>query len=154
MPETANQIDGRIAVSDIILHRNGNYRSFILFFFYRSVSFYLTVKSFLTDFAFFFFFFLAKILSLLPVLIQNESLIGVIYKIKSFLHHFPSSFGHCYVYGTPAIAHVSGFVMYTKLLPFKGKSSTELNTLQLDDKDLTTNNICEAHKFFKWLTHW
>ena len=69
MPETVNHIDGRTAVSDIILHWNGNYRSFISFFII-----YLTVKSFLTDFE-----------SppppppdLSPVLMQNESLIGVI----------------------------------------------------------------------------
>ena len=32
MPETADRVDGRTAVSNIILHRNGNYRSFTLFF--------------------------------------------------------------------------------------------------------------------------
>ena len=39
MPETADRIDDRTAVSDIISHRNGNYRSFILFIFYHSLSF-------------------------------------------------------------------------------------------------------------------
>ena len=38
MPETADRIDGRTAVSDIISHRNGNYR-FLIFFFYHCLSF-------------------------------------------------------------------------------------------------------------------
>ena len=38
----------------------------------------------------------------------------------SFLHHFPSSFGRCSVYGTPAVARVSCFVPYTELPPFEG----------------------------------
>ena len=73
MPETADRIDGRTAVSDVILHRNGNYRSFI-FFFLSFFIIYLTVKQFLTDFFFFFFFTKNLSLSLSPVLIQNGSL--------------------------------------------------------------------------------
>ena len=57
MPETANRIDGRTAVSDIFSYRNGNYISFILLFFLLFFIIYLTVKWFLTDFDFFFFFF-------------------------------------------------------------------------------------------------
>ena len=37
--------------------------------------------------------------------------------MKSFLHHFPLLFGHCSVYGTPAVAHVSGFVFLYMELP-------------------------------------
>ena len=59
MPETADRIDGRTAVLDIISHRNGSYRSFIFFFF-------------------FFFIVLYHLLDLSPVRKQNESLISVI----------------------------------------------------------------------------
>ena len=62
---------GRTAVLDISSHRNGEYRSFI-FYFLSFFIIYLTVKWFLTNFDFFFFF-----SSLSPVLIQNGSFIGV-----------------------------------------------------------------------------
>ena len=39
MPESVDCIDGRTAVSDIILHQKGNYISLILFFFYNFLSF-------------------------------------------------------------------------------------------------------------------
>ena len=40
--------------------------------------------------------------------------------VISGVHHFSSFFGCCSVYGTPAVAQVSGFVPYTELLLFKG----------------------------------
>ena len=58
----------------------------------------------------------------MPVLIQSRSFIGVKQAMlnKIFLHNFPSFFGRCSVYGTPAIARVSGFVPYMELPPFEG----------------------------------
>ena len=80
MPETADRIDGWTAVSDIISHRNGNYRSFILFFFI--ILYHLLDCKMVYDrfrFFFFFFFFYENSLSLTqPVRIQNGSLISVI----------------------------------------------------------------------------
>ena len=58
MPETPERIDGWIAVSDIILHRNGAVITDILSCVFLSLFIiYLTVKSLLTDFAIFFFLF-------------------------------------------------------------------------------------------------
>ena len=58
----------------------------------------------------------------MPVLIDYRSFIGVSRPdgIKSFLHHFPSCFGRCSIYGTPTVCRVNGFVLYTELLLFEG----------------------------------
>ena len=39
MPETADRIDGWTAVSDIISHRNDNYRFFLILVFFYHLSF-------------------------------------------------------------------------------------------------------------------
>ena len=56
MAENVDRIDFWTAVLDIISYQNGDYISLILFF-YHSLSIYLTIKSFMTDFDFFFLFF-------------------------------------------------------------------------------------------------
>ena len=68
MAENVDRIDFRTAVSDIISYQNGNYISLILFFFLSFFIIYLTIKSFVTDFDFFFF---ENSLSLPPCLKLN-----------------------------------------------------------------------------------
>ena len=63
MAENVDRIDFRIAASDIISYQNGNYISLILFFLSFFII-YLTVKSFMTDFDFFFSSFYENSLSL------------------------------------------------------------------------------------------
>ena len=73
-------------------------------------------------FGIFFFFFYENSLSLSLMYSYKMEALSVLSRpdsIKSFLHHFPSSFGHCSVCRTPAVARVSVFVPYTELPPFE-----------------------------------
>ena len=129
MPESVDLIDDRIAELDIFSYQEVNYISLYCFLSFFIIC--LTVKTFLTDFEFFFFFFFTKILSLSLPLCLKLPLAGTYTKRKPYLcyisqarlNHYYIIFlrlGLCSIYGTPALARVSGFVRYTELPPFKG----------------------------------
>ena len=50
------------------------------------------------------------------------------------------------------IIHAISFILVSRCAQL---NFMKLNIFQIDDKDITTNNICEkVCKIFKWMTHW